>query len=282
MRSPELIPSGAACGVELRGIDLTTPGPIMIEALQQALREHLAVVIRGRSLSEAQLLAVGQALGTPEGQGISVLTGGAAGMSAAQMVASSAAAPARPTGSLGGGAGIWQSDLAYRLRPCSIAILHARALPGNGGTVAFANQYRAYDTLPAELKARVEGRMLLHDESRDNEGRLREGHSEIVDPRESTGAQHRILRTHPETRRKALYLGRQRNAWVIGLPLEESEALLDALWAHATQPELQWRHTWQPGDTLFWDNRGLLYCHDAAAAPGREFLRVQLRGEPPR
>ena len=281
MRSPEIIPSGLACGAEIRGLDLAAPGPVMAVALRQALQEHLAVVVRGPVLDGAQLLAVAGLLGTPEGQGISVLTGEASGTSATDLVASSAAASARPTGSLGGGAGIWQSDLAYRLRPCSIALLHALALAADGGAVAFADQYRAYDTLPAALKARIEGRMLLHDESRDNEGRLREGHQDIRDPRECTGAQHRIVRTHPETRRKALYLGRRRNAWVIGLPLEDSEALLDALWAHATRPELQWRHAWQPGDTLFWDNRCLLYCHDAAAA-GRELLRVQLRGEPPR
>lgn len=281
MRSPEIIPSGLACGAEIRGLDLAAPGPVMAEALRQALREHLAVVVRGPVLDGAQLLAVAGLLGTPEGQGISVLTGEASGTSATDLVASSAAASARPTGSLGGGAGIWQSDLAYRLRPCSIALLHARALAADGGAVAFADQYRAHDTLAAELKARIEGRMLLHDESRDNEGRLREGHQDIRDPRESTGAQHRIVRTHTDTRRKALYLGRRRNAWVIGLQLDESEALLDALWAHATRPELQWRHAWQPGDTLLWDNRCLLYCHDAAAA-GRELLRVQLRGEPPR
>ncbi len=282
MRSPEIIPSGAACGAEVRGIDPAVPGPFMAEALQQALREHLAVVVRDLALSDAQLLAFAGLLGRPEGQGISVLTGDAAEATTAQLVASSARAQARPTGSLGGGAGIWQSDLAYRLRPCSLAILHARVLPAAGGAVAFANQYQAYETLPAGLKARIEGRMLLHDESCDNEGRLREGHAEISDPRESTGAQHRIVRTHPETRRKALYLGRRRNAWVIGLPLDESEALLDELWAHATQPVLQWRHEWRAGDTLLWDNRCLLYCHEVAAAAGREFLRVQLRGEPPR
>jgi taurine dioxygenase len=282
MRSPEIIPSGWACGAEVRGIDLAAPGPFMAEALQQALREHLAVVVRDRALDDAQLLAFAGLLGTPEGQGISVLTGDAAEATAAQLVASSARAQARPTGSLGGGTGIWQSDLAYRLRPCSIAILHARTLAADGGAVAFANQYRAYDTLPAGLKPRIEGRMLLHDESRDNEGRLREGHEDLRDPREATGAQHRIVRTHPETRRKALYLGRRRNAWVIGLPLDESDALLDELWAHATQPARQsWRHC-SAGDTLLWDNRCLLYCHDAAAALGREMLRVQLRGEPPR
>lgn len=282
MRSPHIIPSGQACGAEVQGVDLAAPGPIMAEALQQAVAEHLVVVIRGQPMSPGQLLALGGVFGTPEAQGVSVLTGQAAEGAAAQLVASSAAVPARPTGSLSGGAGIWQSDLAYRLRPCSIAMLHARVLPDAGGSVAFANQYRAYDLLPGDLRAEVEGRMLLHDESCDNEGRLRAGHDEVTDPRESTGAQHRIVRTHAETRRKALYLGRRRNAWIIGLPLERSERLLDALWAHATQPALVWRHDWRPGDTLVWDNRCTLYCYDVPVADGREMLRVQLRGEPPR
>ena len=282
MRSPQIIPSGQGCGAELQGIDLAAPGPIMAEALQQALAEHLAVVVRGKALTAAQLLALGTVFGTPEAQGVSVLTGQPDEGGKGQLVASSAAAPARPTGSLGAAAGIWQSDLAYRLRPCSIAILHARALPADAGSVVFANQYRAHDSLPDALRARVAGHMLLHDESCDNEGRLRAGHDEVSDPRESTGAQHPILRSHPDTRRKALYLGRRRNAWIIGLPLEESETLLDALWAHATAPALQWRHHWRAGDTLVWDNRCTLYCHEVPVAGEREMLRVQLRGEPPR
>lgn len=271
MRSPQIVPSGAACGAEVQGVDLAVPGPVTAAALQQALAGHLAVVVRGQALSDAQLLALGRLFGTPEAQGVSVLGG------------PSASPGKQVTSGTGGGTGVWQSDLSYRMRPCAIALLHARSLPAEGGGVAFANQYAACDTLPEELKAQIEGRMLLHDESLDNEGRLREGHEPVADPRESTGAQHRIVRTHPDTRRRALYLGRRRNAYVIGLALEDSEALLDRLWAHATQPSLLWRHDWRGGDTLIWDNRCVLYRHDMpAAAGGRELLRVQIRGEIPR
>ena len=91
------------------------------------------------------------------------------------------------------------------------------------------------------------------------------------------------MRAHPESRRKALYLGRRRNAWIIGLPLEESERLLDALWEHATRPEWVWTHHWQAGDTLIWDNRCLIH-RQALAGAGEDWLihRVQIRGEVPR
>ena len=175
------------------------------------------------------------------------------------------------------------TELSYRMRPCSIALLHALEVPPAGGEIAFANQYLAYERLPADLKARIEGRMLLHDESRLNDGSLRKGHVEVTDPREATGAQHRIVRTHPDTRRKALYLGRRRNAYIIGLPLEESEALLDALWVQATQPALVWTHQWRPGDTLIWDNRCLVHRQDmGGAGEGWLIHRVQIRGEVPR
>lgn len=282
MQSPQIIPSGSACGAEVTGVDLGEPGPLTVAALQQALTAHLAVVVRDQNLGDEALLALGTAFGTPEAQGVSVLGRRDPARGDAHLVVSNRMRPGRSTGSLGAGAVFWQSDLSYRARPCSIAILHAMAAPA-GARMVFANQHEAWNTLPADLKAQVERRMLLHDESRDGEGRLRPGHGEISDPREATGAQHRIARTHPDTRRQALYLGRRRNAWIIGLPLEESEALLDRLWAHATRPELTWAHDWQAGDTLIWDNRCLLHRHEGAEAGAAcDMRRVQIRGEIPR
>jgi taurine dioxygenase len=281
MRSPQIIPSGLACGAEVAGVDLAELGTLSIAALQQAVKAHLAVVVRGEALSTTQLLALSEIFGTPEPQGISALATQDPVLRREHLVVSSQMSLERPTGSLGAGTEIWQSDLSYRARPCSIALLHAHAVPA-GARVYFASQYQAYETLSAELKARIEGRMLLHDESIDSNGQLREGFAAVSDPREATGAQHRIVRTHPDTRRKALYLGRRRNAWIIGVSLEESDALLDQLWAHATQPALLWTHDWQPGDTLVWDNRCVLHRHRVSAAEGREMYRVQLRGEMPR
>lgn len=282
MQSPQIIASGSSCGAEVTGVDLAELGALTAAALQQAVKAHLAVVVRGDALSSEQLLALGEIFGTPEVQGLSVLATQDPGVRRTHLVVSNRMNLERPTGSLGAAAEIWQSDLSYRTRPCSIALLHALEVP-SGASVSFANQYQAYETLPAALKARIEGRVLLHDESVDGNGRLRQGFAEVSDPREGTGAQHCIVRTHPDTRRKALYLGRRRNAWIIGMPLEESEALLDLLWAHATQPELVWTHDWQAGDTLIWDNRCVLYRHHAVdGGPQRLMHRVQIRGEIPR
>lgn len=282
MRSPQIIPSGKACGAEVTGVDLAALGALTIAALQQAVKAHLAVVVRGDALSSEQLLALGEIFGTPEVQGASVLATQDPGVRRTHLVVSNRMHLERPTGSLGAGADIWQSDLSYRTRPCAIAILHALEVP-SGASVSFANQYQAYETLPAELKSRIEGRVLLHDDSVDGHGQLRKGFAEVSDPREATGAQHRMVRTHPDTRRQALYLGRRRNAWIISLPLDESEVLLDQLWAHATQPGLVWTHDWQAGDTLIWDNRCVLYRHDDCGAGARRLMhRVQIRGEIPR
>jgi len=282
MQSPQIIASGSSCGAEVTGVDLAALGALGVAALQQAVKAHLAVVVRGEPLSGGELLALGETFGAPEPQGISVLATQDAEVRRAHLVVSNRMPLERPTGSLGAGADIWQSDLPYRTRPCSIAILHAHEVP-SGARVSFTNQYQAYETLPAALKARIEGCMLLHDESTDGNGQLRSDFAAVTDPREATGAQHRIVRTHPDTRRKALYLGRRRNAWIIGMPLDESEALLDELWRHATQPSLAWTHDWQAGDTLIWDNRCLLYRHNAVdSGTQRLMYRVQIRGEIPR
>jgi len=282
MQSPQIIVSGNSCGAEVTGVDLAELGALGVAALQQAVKAHLAVVVRGEPLTSGELLALGGIFGAPEPQGISVLATQNAEVRHAHLVVSNRMPLERPTGSLGAGADIWQSDLPYRTRPCSIAILHAHEVPA-GTRVSFANQYQAYETLPADLTARIEGRMLLHDESIDTHGNLRKDFDAVNDPREATGAQHCIVRTHPDTRRKALYLGRRRNAWIIGMPLDESEAVLDQLWAHATQPALAWTHDWQAGDTLIWDNRCLLYRHNAVdSSTPRLTYRVQIRGEIPR
>jgi taurine dioxygenase len=283
MQTPHIIPSGKACGAEVQGVDLAALGPAATAALQQAVHEHLAVVVRGQPISDPQLLALGQAFGTLEVQGVSVLGPQHADAHPDHLVVSNRMTLGRPTGSLGAGEAIWQTDLLYRMRPCSIAILHALEVPPVAGNTWFANQYLAYATLPADLKTRLDNKTLIHDESYDSAGQLRKGYAEVTDPREATGAQHRIVRTHPQTGRKALYLGRRRNAWIIGLSLDDSEQLLDQLWAHATRPEFVWRHEWQAGDTLIWDNRCVIYRHDAFDAEGRrEMHRVQIRGEIPR
>jgi taurine dioxygenase len=111
---------------------------------------------------------------------------------------------------------------------------------------------------------------------------LRQGFEEVSDPRQAPGARHPVFRIHPKTGKRALYLGRRRNAYILGLPLDESEQMLDALWAHASRPELVWGQVWEHGDTLIWDNRCLIHRRDPFDADQRRMMhRVQIKGEIP-
>jgi taurine dioxygenase len=283
MQTQSIIPSGRACGAEVRGVDLAALDPATVLTLQQAVLEHLVVVVRGQPLADPQLLALGRAFGEIEPPGMSVIGRPYIDAYPEILVISNLVADGQPLGNLGAGEAIWHTDMSYRSRPCTIAILHALEVPPAGGNTYFANQYLAYDTLPAALKARLDGKMLIHDETYNSAGQLRKGFAAVTDPREAPGAQHRVFRTHPQTGRKALYLGRRRNAYIIGLPLDESEQLLDQLWAHASRPELVWGHEWRTGDTLIWDNRCVIHRRDAFDPQARRMMhRVQIRGEIPR
>jgi taurine dioxygenase len=142
--------------------------------------------------------------------------------------------------------------------------------------------YLAYETLPEELRRRVEGRLCRHDASRNSAGELRRGFTEVSDPRQAPGADHPIIRTHPVTGRKAIFLGRRRNAYIQGLALEESEQLLDALWAHATRSELTWYQQWRVGDLVLWDNRCVMHRRDEFDPNSRRLMhRSQIKGDQP-
>jgi taurine dioxygenase len=158
------------------------------------------------------------------------------------------------------------------------AILYAIEIPPAGGDTYWANLYAAYDTLPAALKHRIEGREAVHDATYNSAGVMRKGYQEVSDPRAAPGARHALVRTHPETGRKVLFLGRRRNSYVIGLELEESERLLDELWRHATQPQFTFRQQWRAGDVMVWDNRCTLHRRDAFDPRARRLLhRTQIR-----
>jgi len=142
--------------------------------------------------------------------------------------------------------------------------------------------YAAYEELPAELKRRCEGLTCKHDASTNSAGERRAGYEGVTDPRAVPGAVHPVVRTHPETGRKALFLGRRRNAYLMGLPLDESEALLDALWAHCTQPRYVWSQRWRIGDLVMWDNRCVIHHRDAFDPDSRRLLyRTQVQGDRP-
>ncbi len=278
----EIIPSGKACGAEVRGVDLQGLDADSVGTLRAALRDHLVVRVRKQPLTDAQLVALGKSLGELEPPGMSIIGKPFLADYPDIVCISNIVEDGTPMGNLGAGEAIWHTDMSYRDRPVTFAILHALELPASGGNTFFANQYRAYDTLPVALRQKLEGKMLIHDETYNSAGQRRKGFDEVTDPRNAPGAHHPVFRTHPVTGNKALYLGRRRNAYILGLPLDESERLLDQLWAHASRPELVWEQVWELGDTLMWDNSCLIHRREPFDSNARRMMhRVQIRGEKP-
>jgi taurine dioxygenase len=155
-------------------------------------------------------------------------------------------------------------------------------VPPEGGDTGFSNMYEAFEPLPPELKRAIIGRSCKHDSSRNSVGELRKGFKDVTDPREAPGAVHPLVRTHPATRRNALFLGRRRNAYIIGLPLNESEDLLNRLWTHAAQPKFAWYQKWKVGDLIMWDNRCAMHRRDAFDPHARRLMhRTQIKGDQP-
>ena len=279
---PEVIPSGKACGAEIRGVDLNNLDAQSFSVIQKAIDDHLVLLFRGQRLDNEHLIKLGRHFGEFEPPGMSIIGKPYIDAYPDILVISNIVENGQPQGNLGAGEASWHTDMSYRDTPISYAILNAVELPPSGGNTYFANQYLAYETLPGNLKQELAGKFINHDETYNSAGQIRKGFKVVTDVREAPGARHPIFRVHPRTGKKALYLGRRFNAYVIGLPVVESEALLDQLWAHASQPQFVWSQEWQMGDVLVWDNRCLVHRRDAFDPTTRRKLhRVQIRGERP-
>jgi taurine dioxygenase len=278
----EVVPSSKACGAEIRGVDLNNLDDATFALIQKAIDDHMVLLFRGQRLDNAHLIKLGKHFGDFEPPGMSIIGKPYISEYPDILVISNIVENGQPQGNLGAGEASWHTDMSYRERPISYAILNAVELPPSGGDTFFANQYLAYETLPDALKTKLEGAIVNHDETYNSAGQIRKGFKEVTDVREAPGAHHPIFRTHPRTGKKALYLGRRLNAYIVGLPVEESEQLLDRLWEHASQPQFVWRQEWRMGDVLVWDNRCLVHRRDSFDPSTRRKLhRVQIRGERP-
>jgi taurine dioxygenase len=168
--------------------------------------------------------------------------------------------------------------MSYLENPPKASMLYALEVPLSGGDTHFSSMYRAYECLPEALKQRVGGLALKHDATYNSGGYVRQGLTATNDPTSSPGVYHPLVRIHPETGRQALYLGRRRNAYIGGLPLAESEALLDELWSYATRDEIAWHNEWQVGDVVLWDNRCTMHRRDSFDSSSRRILyRTQIK-----
>jgi taurine dioxygenase len=268
-----------ALGAEVSGVDLSQPIAAQLCAqIRAAWLEHMVLRFRGQKLTDPQLLAFSRNFGELDAPGPNPLGRPFLPDHPEMNVISNIKEGGVPIGGLGDGEAIWHADMTYVERPPMAAILYAIEIPPAGGDTYWANMVLAYEALPAALKRRVEGLEAVHDATYNSAGAMRKGYNEVTDPRTAPGARHRLVRTHPQTGRRSLFLGRRRNSYIVGLELEESERLLDELWRHATQPQFTWCQQWCVGDVMVWDNRCTLHRRDAFDAAARRLLhRAQIR-----
>lgn len=277
----EVIPSAAALGAEIRGIDIAAGvGAHTLEVIRAAWAEHLVLVIRDQHLRDADLVAFSRLFGELDPPGPNPHGKPFHDHHPELNVISNIVENGVPRGNLGAGEAVWHADMTYIEHPPKAAVLYAIEIPPAGGDTFFANMYAAYDGLPEELKERIEALTAIHDASHNSAGVLRKGYQETADVRQAPGAHHPLVRTDSESGRRSLFLGRRPGSYLIGLELAESEALLDRLWSHATQPGFTMCHRWRVGDLLMWKNHAVLHRRDAFDPGSRRRLhRAQIKGD---
>ena len=270
---------GEALGAEISGVDLSRPiAAAEFAAIRATWLEHLVLRFRNQSLTDPQLKAFSALFGELDPPGPNPYGKPFLPDHPELNVISNIKVDGQPIGGLGDGEAIWHADMTYVERPPMAAMLHALEIPASGGDTYWANMYLAYETLPPGLKARIAGKRAVHDATYNSAGLMRKGYGEVTDPRKAPGARHPLVSTHPETGRQCLFLGRRRNSYVEGLDLAESDQLLDALWAHATQARFTFRQEWRVGDVVLWDNRCTLHRRDAFDPVARRLLhRTQIK-----
>ena len=176
-------------------------------------------------------------------------------------------------GGLGNAEASWHSDMTYVDTPPPASVLLGIEIPPVGGDTYFADQAAAYAALPESLRQRISDLSIKHDAAHTSIGSLRPGYEPFDDPRDAPGSIHPIIRTHEETGKQALYLGRREWAYIPGLSLSDSEALLDELWSYAALTSNVWQQTWQPNDLIVWDNRRVLHRRDGFDNNARRLMK---------
>jgi taurine dioxygenase len=264
---------------EVRGVDLSLPIDAATRAaLNQTFVERSVLVIRDQKLAAGQLLeAVGlfgdvfpqhnTRFSLPECPEI-------------HFISNQDKFPDGRRYSPGEG---WHTDHSNDVRPPKATVLHAVTLPARGGDTQFANMAAAYDGLPEALRRRLAGLMAVHVYQSSHSARQLMTLPDAAKERVPNAVLHPLVRTHPETGRRSIYLNPIRIEGILGLDHKEALPLLDELLAHATATRFQYRHEWQPGDLVMWDNRCLLHKAngDYDMNELRYLYRVMLKGGVP-
>jgi taurine dioxygenase len=267
-------------GVEIAGIDLSRPlDDRTFASVHDAFLRNLLVCFPDQHLDQTQHVAFSRRFGDLQ---VHVLDQYRSPTHPEIYVLSNVKKTGETTGEHPDkGTLVWHSDLSFQARPALATMLYGIEVPRAGGDTLFANMYAAYDALPAATKARIAGLRAIHDL---DASRQRAGAPPMTEQqrREAPPVEHPLVRTHPETGRKCLYISHHAMR-IVGLPEAESAALLEELMAHATRPEFVYAHRWRQGEVVMWDNRCTMHkaTQYDAAGERRVMNRTVVKGDVP-
>jgi taurine dioxygenase len=268
-------PLSPALGAEILNVDLSQPmTDVLFESIRGCWHDNLVVLFRNQHLSEADQVRFAERFGLLALSHTKRYTTA----NPAVMLISNIRENGKQIGALPDGEMQFHSDQCYQEKPAMASMLYAIEIPGAGGDTLFANAYKAYETLPNDIKRRLDGRKALHAYDYDNASMKRGTQIKDGVPHFA----HPVFRTHPATGRKALYVNRLMTIAIEGLPEAESDELLNVLFAHQENPEFIYEHVWRVNDLLMWDNRCTLHARTDFSNDERRLMRrVTVLGERP-
>jgi taurine dioxygenase len=276
----EVVPLKAPLGARIEGLERGRANEAAVAALlNRALAEHLLVVIPGEPMTPEATLGFARAFGKPQAQLLRYKRSGAV-PEVSIMVSTLKTDGTTDKTALR--AEDWHTDDSYFATPAKATLLHGIEIPSHGGATWFCNMHSAYEALPEALRRRIDGLRAIHgyDTPRARNRPAPRTPQEIA---ETPDVEHPLVRTHPETGRKALYLNPNRQDRIIGLARAESDALLDELGAEACKPQHHFGHVWHAGDVVVWDNRATMHrvMLDYPVGESRVMQRVLIEGDRP-
>ena len=265
-------------GAEVKGVDLARATPRDIDAIKDAWYRYDVLVFRKQHLTDDDLVAFSRnfgALDAPPNQGAGRKS--PPGYPDVYIVSNVLDPQGEPIGALGDGEAAWHTDMSYAPQPPDASMLFSLEIPAQGGDTWFSSMKAALAKMPKALAERIRGLDIKHDGTYDSGGNVRKGLKASTDPRSSVGTPHPAIIEHPVSGAAALYLGRRRNAYVMGLEVAESERLLDEIWSYVETAV--YRHRWALGDLVLWDNRTTMHRRDAFDPRARRVMhRTQIKG----
>lgn len=279
----EVTPLSAACGAEIKGVDLTRPlSAETVQAIKDAWGEHLVLVFRGQTLMQEDQLRFAAYFGDlgSRKKAPDALRTRAEGLEQNHekvLLVTNIKVDGQPIGAFGDGEFWFHIDSGYSARPYKYTFLYALELPSRGGNTMFSNMYKAYDAVPGALKAKLADKKALHIHEY-NRAKQADHAGDI------SGIPHHlhpVFITHPDTGRKTLFVDRLMTTRIDGVGQDESDAILDELYDIGERREFIFEHTWQLGDFLMWDNRCTIHARTDFPKEERRLLRrCTVEGEP--